>query len=187
MSARTFHFVVLLGSLRRASHTRAIANTLDELAPDDVAVRLLGCISELPPFNPDWQDFGLPSEVYAMGSAIDAADAVVIVTPEYNHSVPGMLNNALDWLSRLEAKPFERKPVAIQTASPGILGGVRAQAPLREVLSSMNALVLNHPEVVVPQVSSKVDTESALLRDPLTRHLITAQLQALTRLSRWRP
>ena len=84
-----------------------------------------------------------------MAEKITAADGVIIVTPEYNYSVPGILKNALDWLSRLSPQPLAGKPVAIQTASPGLIGGARAQYHLRQSLVFLDALVLNKPEAMV--------------------------------------
>lgn len=179
MSELDLHFVVMIGSLRRGSYSRAIAETLDELAPDDVAARLLASTGDLPHYDQDLEDAGIPPEVTAMGDAVARANALVIVTPEYNHSVPGTLKNALDWLSRLSSKPLDRKPVAVQTASIGLLGGVRAQMPLHEILASMNAQVLAKPEVVVTQVADKVCPATGLLRDERTRHVVSDQLRTL--------
>lgn len=179
MSEREFHFVVMVGSLRRASYSRAIAETLDELAPDDVAVRLLPSTRTLPHYDQDVEDAGMPPAAVAMGEAIAAADALVIVSPEYNRSIPGSLKNALDWLSRLPGRPLDGKSVAIQTSSPGRLGGVRAQQPLRDALAAMNARPLCGNEVVIAQVADKVSSDTHLLRDEGSRRMIAEQLRAL--------
>ena len=113
-----------------------------------------------------------------------AADALVIITPEYNHSIPGGLKNALDWLSRSPLRPLESKPVALQSASPGQLGGARAQEHLRLVMAAVGATVLARPEVIVVQVTGKVDPVSGLLREIRTRAKVSLQLQALTELAR---
>ena len=119
------------------------------LAPSDVAVLPLGSVGDFPLFNQDVEAQGFPSAVVAMGEAIAKADGVIIVTPEYNYSVPGVLKNAIDWLSRLPTKPFADKPVAIQSASPGLFGGVRAQHHLRQTLVFLNARALAQPEVMI--------------------------------------
>ena len=111
-------FVVLLGSLRAGSAHRIIAEALPALAPEGVSVTPLGSVGEFPLYDQDIQQQGFPDAVTAMGMRIARADGVIIVTPEYNYSVPGGLKNALDWMSRLQPQPFVRKPVAIQTASP---------------------------------------------------------------------
>lgn len=184
MSAQGLRFVALAGSLRRGSYARAIANTLDELAPDDVGVDVLGQLGHIPLYNQDIEDTGMPAAVTDMAAEIAASDALIIVSPEYNHSVSGTLKNALDWLSRLPNRPLERKPVAIQSSSPGLLGGTRAQEHLRQILAAFDADTLNKPEVVVTQADKKVDAQSGLLRDPPTRQQITRQLLALAHLAR---
>ena len=188
MMERDLQFGVLLGSLRRKSLNRAIANTLDELAPDDVCVTLLGSVGDLPHYNEDLEKIGFPDEVFELAKTIGDSDAVVIVTPEYNHSVPGVLKNALDWLSRLPRCPFAGKPVAIQTASPGLFGGMRAQPHLLQVMLSLDALVLDKPAIAVVRAADKVDQQTATLRDEGTRLLVASQLAGLAKLTRerWR-
>lgn len=100
---------------------------------------------------------GFPEPLLTMAERIKIADGATIVTPEYNYSVPGVLKNALDWVSRVSPQPFAGKPVAIQTASPGVLGGARAQYHLRQILVFLDAVVLNKPEVMIAQVATKVD------------------------------
>lgn len=184
MGDHGLHFVAMACSLRRGSYTRAIADTLDELAPDDVAVEVLSSLGDLPLYNQDVEDIGVPAAVAALAVEVTLADAVVIVTPEYNHSVPGALKNAIDWLSRLSERPLEQKPVAIQSASPGLLGGARAQEHLRQILSAVDAVILNRPQVIVTQVAAKVDAQSGMLRDRETRQQVIRQLQALAHLAR---
>ncbi len=109
---------------------------------------------------------------------------VVIVTPEYNYSVPGALKNALDWLSRLPGKPMGSRPVALQSASMGMLGGVRAQYHLRQVLVALDARVMNLPEVMIGQVQNKVDADAGRLVDGDSREHIRHQLDAFVRFIR---
>lgn len=184
MSGHDLHFVAMACSLRRGSYTCAIADTLDELAPDDVAVEVISSLGDLPLYNQDFENAGVPAAVAALAAEVASADAVVIVTPEYNRSVPAALKNAIDWLSRLSERPLEQKPVAIQSASPGLLGGARAQEHLRQILSAVDAVILNRPQVVVTQVAAKVDAQSGMLRDRETRQQVTRQLQALAHLAR---
>jgi chromate reductase len=92
---------------------------------------------------------GFPAAVTAMSDAIRAADGVIITTPEYNYSLPGALKNAIDWVSRIKDQPFGGKPVAIQSASPGPLGGGRVQYHLRTMLVFLNSIVFNTPEIFV--------------------------------------
>lgn len=184
MSDTPIRFVVLLGSLRAASVNRIIAEALPALAPPGVVIEPLGSISDVPHFDQDLLDAGIPEPVATMASAIAAAHGVIIVTPEYNYSVPGVLKNALDWLSRMDPQPFAGKPVAIQTASPGMIGGARAQYHLRQSLVFLDAMVLNKPEVMVGQVMTKVDVPTMRLTDRGTLDFIRTQIDALATLAR---
>jgi chromate reductase len=184
MSENTpLHFVVLLGSLRKASLNGVIARALPALAPDGVTIEQLGSVGEFPHYDPDLQAEGIPPAVATMADKIAAADGVIIVTPEYNYSVPGALKNALDWLSRVQPQPFAGKPVALQTASPGVIGGARAQYHLRQILVFLDAHVLNKPEVMVGQAMTKVDAEAGVISDAGTADFIKAQLSALATLA----
>lgn len=175
---------ILVGSLRRASFNRMVAQTLPELAPAGMTLRPLPSIAELPLYNQDVFDDGIPAPVFALADAVAGVDALVIVTPEYNYSVPGGLKNAIDWLSRLRDKPLSAKPVALQSASMGLLGGVRAQYHLRQVLVAVNALVLNLPEVMIGNVDRKVDIAHGRLSDAESREHLSRQLQALLSFAR---
>jgi chromate reductase len=173
---KPLRFVTLLGSLRKASYNAAVARALPTLAPNDVVIEPLGSVGEFPLYNADIQADGFPAAVLAMADAIDKADGVIIVTPEYNYSVPGALKNALDWLSRLPKQPLAGKPTAIQSASPGSIGGARAQYHLRQMLVFLDATVMNRPEVMIGQVMTKVDAATGELTDEATRNFITTQL-----------
>lgn len=175
---KPLQFVSLLGSLRKGSFSGAVARALPALAPTGTTVQPLGSVGEFPLYNADIQADGFPAPVLAMGEAIGKADGVIIVTPEYNYSIPGVLKNAIDWLSRLPSQPFAGKPVAIQSGSPGALGGARAQYHLRQTLVFLDAHVLNKPEVMIGQIATKVDAASGELTDEATRTFITTQLQA---------
>lgn len=174
----TFLFVSLLGSLRKGSFNAAIARALPALAPEGVTVEPLGSVGDFPLYSADIQAEGFPAAVLAMADSIRKADAVIVVTPEYNYSIPGALKNAIDWLSRVPEQPFAGKPLAIQSGSPGLLGGARAQYHLRQSLVFLDAHVLNKPEVMVGQINGKVSA-SGDLSDEATRGFIAAQLNAL--------
>ena len=180
------HFVTLLGSLRHGSYSGAIARALPALAPEGVSISPLGSVGDLPHYDADLQAQGFPAAVLAMAGEIARADGVIIITPEYNYSVPGVLKNALDWLSRLPSPPFVGKPVAIQSSSPGLIGGARAQYHLRQILVFLDVFVLNKPEVMVGQVSNKVDATSLELTDQATREFIAGQLKAFAAFARRR-
>mgnify|MGYP004726029679 CR=1 FL=1 len=102
------HFVTLLGSLRIASLNAAIARSLPQLAPEGVSISALGSIADFPHYSQDVQEKGFPPAVLNMAEQIQAADGVIIVTPQYNYPIPGVLNNAIDWLSRVTPQPFAK-------------------------------------------------------------------------------
>ncbi|HEY9154681.1 MAG TPA: NADPH-dependent FMN reductase [Opitutaceae bacterium] len=179
----SLHFVTLVGSLRKGSFNAAVARALPELAPAGVKITGLESVSTFPHYNADVQAEGFPVAVTDMAEKIKAADGVIIVTPEYNYSIPGVLKNALDWLSRLSPQPFVGKPVAIQSASPGMIGGARAQYHLRQVLVFLEALTFNKPEVMIGQVNSKMN-DKLELTDGSTRDQISSQLRAFAAFAR---
>ncbi len=140
--------VGLSGSLRKASTNTALLRAAAERAPDDVTLDILP-IGDVPLYDGDVQAEGFPAPVQALHQAILAADGVLIASPEYNYSVPGVLKNAIDWLSRTDPQPFAGKPIAIMGASPGRLGTARMQYHLRQIFVFLDGAVLNKPEVMV--------------------------------------
>ncbi len=122
--SETLNVVTLLGSLRKGSFNGMVARTLPKIAPAGMEVNALPSIGDIPLYDADLQqEEGFPASVEALAEQIRKADGVVIVTPEYNYSVPGGLKNAIDWLSRLPDQPLSGKPVLIQTSSMGAIGG----------------------------------------------------------------
>jgi chromate reductase len=107
---------------------------------------------------------------------------VIFVTPEYNFSIPGGLKNAIDWVSRLQSQPFAGKPVALQSASPGPVGGARMQYDLRKSMVFLDAFTLNKPEIFVGNCASKFDEQSGELKDETTRGFVKQQLEAFAKL-----
>ena len=120
----------------------------------------------------------LPPAVAAFRDKLATADAVLLVTPEYNYSIPGVLKNAIDWASRPPNMPLADKPLAIMGASPGILGTARAQYHLRQVAVFLDMHVLNKPEVFVTKAKEKFDADGKLT-DEMTRTQVANQLVAL--------
>jgi chromate reductase len=132
VAGRQFDVLVICGSLRRGSYNAALARTLPGLAPAGLSLRPAPSFANFPIYNADIQTTsGFPAEANAWADAIRGADALIIVSPEYNWSIPGGLKNAIDWVSRMKEQPFKDKPVALQSAAGGILGGSRAQYHLR--------------------------------------------------------
>lgn len=133
----------------------------------------------IPPFDSDVLVDGYPVSVAALRERIRQSDGLLIVTPEYNFSIPGMLKNLLDWLSRGPEQPLAGKPVAVISASPGILGGARVQYELRRVLQCLDAQVMNKPEVFIGSVHEKFSADGHCTDLP-TRDFLQAQMQAFT-------
>ncbi|WP_374547020.1 NADPH-dependent FMN reductase [Rhodoblastus sp.] len=178
MSAKNLQFVTLLGSLRKASVNGGVARALPALAPEGVAISALGSVGDFPLYNADVQAEGIPAAVEAMGAAIKAADGLIIVSPEYNYSVPGALKNAIDWLSRLSPNPFKAKPILIQSASPGALGGARMQYHLRQSFVFLDGRVFTVPEVMIGGAYGKSDNATGDLTDAGTKDFLRKQLAA---------
>lgn len=170
------NIVTICGSLRAGSYNAMVARTLPLLAPEDMKIKASPAIEALPHYNADVQGRGFPEAVSALGDAIRAADGVIIVTPEYNYSIPGVLKNAIDWVSRLPDQPFKSKPLALQSASQGALGGARAQYHLRQMMVFLEAHVFNRPEVMIAAAKGKFEESHGELTDEPTRGLIKQQL-----------
>jgi chromate reductase, NAD(P)H dehydrogenase (quinone) len=175
----TIEVVTICGSLRQGSYNRALMRTLPALAPAGMTLREAPPFDGFPLYNFDLQSSaGFPAGVVALADAIRAADAVIIVSPEYNWSIPGALKNGLDWVSRVKEQPFKNKPVALQSATGGALGGARMQYHMRMALTFLNAFVFGTPEVFVGLAPTKFDETTLELKDAATRTVITTQLAA---------
>lgn len=162
-AARPLQFLGIAGSLRRASMNRGLIRAAIELAPRGTTVDTWD-LADIPLFNADVEARGDPAPVEAFKQAIAAADALLIATPEYNHCVPGVLKNAIDWASRpARQSVLTNKPVAVMGASTGRGGTARAQAHLRDGLAYTNGLVLPLPEVLVDLGAGKFDAEGNLV------------------------
>lgn len=171
--------VTLLGSLRKGSFNAMVARTLPKIAPEGMQIDALPSIGDIPLYDADIQkEDGFPHSVEAIAAQIRQADGVVIVTPEYNYSVPGGLKNAIDWLSLVPEKPLAGKPVLIQTSSMGAIGGARCQYHLRQILVFLDAMVMNKPEFMGGVIQNKVDPQSGEVVDQSTLDHLTRQLTA---------
>jgi chromate reductase, NAD(P)H dehydrogenase (quinone) len=170
-------FLGISGSLRAKSLNTAALRAAADLVPPGVTLKIAD-LADIPLYHGDVEADGLPTAVLSLRAEIDAADAVLFCTPEYNYSVPGVLKNAIDWASRPPAHPFAGKPIAIMGASPGMLGGARAQYHLRQVFIFMDGKVMNKPEVMIGSATGKFDADGKLTDEP-TRTAIAALLVAL--------
>lgn len=172
----TIKILGISGSLRKESFNTALLHAARELAPDGMSIEIAD-ISAIPLYNEDVREKGYPSPAEALREQIRAADAVLIATPEYNYSIPGVLKNAIDWASRPPEQPFDGKVVGIIGASPGRLGTARAQMHLRQCFVFLNSTVLNKPEVLVGGASNVI--EDGKLTDDTTRGFVADLLKGL--------
>jgi chromate reductase len=172
----------LAGSLRRASYNRAALRVAQSLVPADATLETIE-LDGIPGFNQD-DEKSPPPRVVELKARVRAADAVLIVTPEYNYSVPGVLKNAIDWASRPYGdSAWTGKPVAVMGASVGTLGTARAQYHLRQTFVFLDMYPLNQPEVMIANAAQRFD-EQGNLTDEKARELIgklLANLVAWTR------
>ena len=166
------------GSLRRASFNRGLIRAAAASAPQGIVVRPAG-IGELPFFNQDVEDAGEPPAVVAFKRAIAEADAVLVATPEYNHGIPGVLKNAIDWASRpRRGSPLHDKPVAIMGASTGRGATARAQAQLRDAFVFTGACVMPLPEVMIGFAATRFDADGDVV-DPAVQSQVVELVLAL--------
>jgi chromate reductase len=162
----------LAGSLRKGSYNRALLREAKELLPSDAKLDIFD-LDEIPPFNQDLEN-AMPAPAKEFKRRIRAADAILIATPEHNYSIPGVLKNAIDWASRPYGdNAFEGKPVAIMSASIGMLGGARAQYHLRQVFVFLDMHPLNRPEVMVPFAAERFDDKGRLADGAAREHIRT--------------
>jgi chromate reductase len=165
------------GSLRKKSYNAMALRAAQSALPASVSMEIFD-IAGIPLYNDDVREQGYPEYVQQFRDKIAAADGLVIVTPEYNYSVPGVLKNAIDWASRPPKQPFDSKLIAIFSASQGALGGARAQYHLRQSFVFMNGQVLNRPEIMISNAQTKFD-DAGKLKDEPTREIIAKLMAAL--------
>lgn len=169
--------VAFTGSLRKGSFNHGLLVAAQELAPAGVEIEIVDPGS-LPLFNQDLEA-NLPQPVVDFKAKVKAADAVLIATPEYNYSIPGVLKNALDWCSRPYGNnSLDDKPAAIMGASGGMTATARSQYHLRQVFVFLNVHALNRPEVMVPTAADKFDADGKLT-DQKTRDKVKECVEAL--------
>lgn len=170
------------GSLRKDSFNKALLRAARELLPADATLDEFD-LEGIPPFNQDLEN-SPPERVREFKAKIRRADAILIASPEYNYSVPGVLKNAIDWASRPWGdNAFDGKPVAVMSASIGMLGGSRAQYHLRQIFVYLNMHPINKPEVMVPFAADKIN-QNGMVTDKTTKGFIKDLLEALVAWSR---
>jgi chromate reductase len=173
----TISILGIAGSLRQDSYNRAALRAAQDLAPEGATIEIFD-LQGIPPFNQD-EEQPLPGHVADFKAKIRAADAILVITPEYNYSIPGVLKNAIDWASRPYGdNAWEGKPVAVMGASIGTLGTARAQYHLRQVFVFLNMHALNRPEVMIGNADQRFDAQGHLT-DTATQDRIRQLLRSL--------
>jgi chromate reductase len=179
-SIRIFGFA---GSLRNGSYNKLLLRAARELLPNDAQLELFD-LDGIPLYNQDTEVHGIPESVKRFKEKIESADALLIATPEYNHSYPGVLKNAIDWASRPYGRnSFKDKAVAVISATPGAFGGVAAQDQLKQVLLAVNTHLVVTPAVIVASAHQKFDQQGNLT-DEDTKQFLTGLLSNLTEQAR---
>jgi len=171
------HVLGISGSLRKGSYNTALLNAASELLPEGMTLEKFD-LSPIPLYSEDMRALGYPRSVQEFRERIAAAEALLISSLEYNHSISGVLKNAVDWVSRPPDPPLDGKPVAIMGASTGNFGTVRAQMHLRQICVFCNMFPLNKPEVLVMRAQEKFDSRGQLV-DETTRGFVRDLLMAL--------
>ena len=168
------------GSLRRDSHNTALLRAAEELLPPAAELELYDGLWAIPPYSEDAEALGEPAPVARLKAAIAQADAVLFSTPEYNHSIPGQLKNAIDWVSRpVATNPMQGKPAAVVGASTGSFGAVWAQADLRRVLGALHARVVGE-ELPVAYAHEAFGPDGSLADPELRRGLESLVLELVS-------
>jgi chromate reductase len=178
MEDGSLKIVGLAGSLRRASFHRGLIRAAQELAPRGLTVEPYEELDEIPFFNQDVEDQGVPAPAKEFKEKIRQADAVLIATPEYDYAIPGVLTNALDWALR-PPSPFRHKPLGIVGTSPGGVGTARGQMVLRQILLHPPAYVMPEPQMLIPYALERFDGQTGDLVDERTRKGMQRFLEAL--------
>lgn len=171
MGDNEFHLLGIAGSLRTGSYNRGLLRAAAEVLPPGVHLEILR-LDDIPLFNADIMAEGDPPSVEELKQRIAKADALLIATPEYNYSIPGVLKNAIDWASRPSKKSVLRgKPIGIMGASGGDSGTIRCQLSLRQVFIQTHSFVMVQPELRVPQAGTKFDAAGNLVDVELRERL----------------
>src|ERR1700732_4787411 len=162
----SLNVLTICGSLRKGSYNAMVQRALPGLAPEGMTLKAAPSYAEVPLYNADIQN------------STGFAEGVIFCTPKYNFVIRGGLKNAIDWVSRLPNQPFAGKPIALQSASPGPLGGGRVQYDMRRAMVFLDGFTLNKPEIFIGGCASKIDEKTGEIKDEATRGLIKQQLAA---------
>ncbi len=159
------------GSLRAGSFNARLLAAAIAFAPRELSFETFR-LDAIPPYNQDVENAGEPESVLALRRAVVASGALLIASPEYNYGVPGLLKNAIDWVSRPGGRsPLQQKPVAIMGASGGPSGTMRMQVQLRVTLQALDMYAMPRPEIVLSHAADKFDAEGRLIDEKTREHV----------------
>jgi chromate reductase len=174
--------ISICGSLRKGSYNRIVMNLLPSYAPAGMKITEAPSWAGFPLYNADIQNAtGFPEPVQKLTESVRAANGVIFVSPEYNFSIPGGLKNGIDWVSRVPNQPFAGKPIALISATAGLLGGGRMQYDLRRCMNFLDAFTMNKPEVFIGNASARIDDKTGQIKDEQTIGFIKQQLEAFAK------
>jgi chromate reductase len=180
---KTIRILGFAGSLRRKSYNKLLLRAASKLLPPYAQLELFD-IDSIPLYDQDTEVLGIPEIVKRFKEKIEDVDAILITTPEYNHSYPGVLKNAIDWASRPYGhNSFDGKPVAVMSAATGMFGGVAAQDQLKQVLLALNMRLVTQPAVIITSAQHKFDLDNELT-DPDAKQFMKQLLANLVDLTR---
>lgn len=177
---KDIHFAGITGSLRKNSYNTLVLKNVVDLLPEDVSMEILS-FEDLPLYNADYDipaSKERPPIVAGFRNKLAEADALVIVSPEYNYSIPGGLKNAIDWASRGEDSPLLKKPVSVMGATTGMWGTTRMQLAFHSVFQFLNMQPVYKPEVLIAGAKEKFDG-LGILKDEQTKDIIRKNLENL--------
>lgn len=173
MSESNLSILAVSGSLRKASLHRALIRSLQDLAPEDLSIEAFDLI-DIPLFNQDVEDEGIPKSVQTLRSKIEQADGIIWATPEYNGAMSGVIKNAIDWTSRKGL--LAKRPTTVISGSPGSLGATKAQESLRASLNHLGMYVLARPSLAIPKMDKKLNGDK--ITDETTQKFVEDWLEA---------
>ena len=172
---------VLLGSHRKGSLNQRLFKAVSHLTQGEADLTAIDGMRDLPLYSQEIEERGMPDLVTSMAHQLRSANAIMIISPEYNYSIPGPLKNQIDWLSRVENQPLDGKPVSLMSASPSPMGGIRAQYHLRDVLVALGGRVTNRPEVAIAHAQDRLSDDGRITHDA-TQEVVKNHLQKLYQL-----
>lgn len=176
---------VLVGSQREGSKNQLLKTAIESDFASDLDISEIEGMTDLPIYSQDIETRGIPSLVESMAKQVRQSDGLMIISPEYNYSVPGPLKNQIDWMSRVANQPFYNKPISLMSASPSPLGGIRMQMHLRDIFVALGGRLVNRPEVAVALVGDRISDGGHIqheqTQDVLMQHL--SDFKALIKMS----